>query len=49
MNINDYISALCMKYGTYIYNSININDYISILGAIHGSHIYHPMDGIKYE
>ena len=42
MNINDYISELCMKYGTYIYNSIDINAYISYLGKIYGSHIFHP-------
>ena len=49
MNINDYISELCMKYGTYIYNSINIIDYISILGARYGSYIFHPVEDIKYE
>ena len=31
ININDYISELCMRYGTYIYNSIDINAYISYL------------------
>ena len=43
MNINDYIADLCIKYGTYIYNSIDINDYISYLGKIYGSYIFHPM------
>lgn len=44
ININDYITELCIKYGTYIYNNININDYISYLGRIYGSYIFHPME-----
>ena len=44
ININDYISELCQKYGTYIYNSIDINAYISYLGEIYGSYIFHPME-----
>lgn len=42
ININDYITDLCIKYGTYIYNSINITDYISSLCNIYGSYIFHP-------
>ena len=49
LNINDYISELCIKYGTYIYDSINIIDYISILGGIYGSYIFHPMEDKDYE
>ena len=45
-NINDYISELCMKYGTYIYNSIDITAYISNLCNIYGSYIFHPMEGL---
>lgn len=41
ININDYITDLCIKYGTYIYNSINITDYISSLCNIYGSYIFH--------
>ena len=44
ININDYISDLCIKYGTYIFNSINIIDYISVLGGIYGSYIFHPIE-----
>ena len=46
LNINDYITALCMKYGTYIYNSIDLTYYISYLGRIYGSYIFHPMEEI---
>lgn len=44
MNINDYITDLCIKHGTYIYNSIDINTYISYLGKIYGSYIFHPIE-----
>lgn len=49
MNINDYISELCIKYGTYIYNSIDINAYISYLGNIYGSYIFHNIGDDKDE
>lgn len=48
MNINAYITDLCVKYGTYIYNSIDISAYISYLCNIYGSYIFHPMED-KYE
>ena len=44
LNINDYISALCQKYGTYIYNNINLNDYINNLCEIYGTYIFHPIE-----
>lgn len=47
MNINDIITDLCVKYGTYIYNSIDINAYISNLCNIYGTYIFHPMEDIE--
>lgn len=44
ININNYITDLCVKYGTYIYNSIDINAYISNLCSIYGTYIFHPME-----
>ena len=44
LNVNNYISDLCMKYGTYIYNSIDINAYISNLCNKYGTYIFHPIE-----
>ena len=44
LNINDYISALCQKYGTYIYKNIDLNDYINNLCEIYGTNIFHPIE-----
>lgn len=43
LNINDYISALCQKYGTYIFDTIDVNGYINNLCKIYGTYIFQPI------
>ena len=38
--INRYIDALCMKYGTHIFNSIDINSIIESTAMKYGTYIF---------